>query len=984
MKRQIRRLAALLILASVVLITGAGLASQEGADEIAIADRAAVADRAGTSDGTATPDRAATIVFYVSTEGDDSWSGTMPTPNAEGTDGPFATIERARNEIRAMRAESPLRASVEVLVRGGIYRVERPIVFEPIDSGTEQYPITYAAYEEETPVISGGRAVHGLVEIAPGLYETSIPEASEHRWVFRQLFVDGERKTLARTPNTGYFQMAGPADPRLHPPTTAQEKQYYQSHYYRFETGQLFEWPNISDVNIVAFYSWHAAILPLTWVDEETQTFCTRGHMTNGYGGKLGEEMRFFVENAPDSLDMPGEWQLDRTTGRLRIVAEPGERLDSAAVVAPVAAQLLLVRGNPITGELVEHLRFRGLSFQHSEYRLPLLGLSDTQAALSVSPAVEFLGARHVAFEDNEIAHVGNHALWIREGCSDIRVLQNHIYDLGGGGIYIGQVTQPVRVGDSYQPSERLLTYGNVVENNYIHDLGLIFPQSHGVWIGQSSDNAIRHNEISYTNYTAISLGWSWSYAESECNRNIVEFNYIHDVIQNTLADGGAIYTLGVQRDTVIRNNIIHDVWGYRQYQGPGIYPDEGSSGILFANNVVYRTTGASLGIHWGSGLTVQNNVFALNASGPIVNRGRNTAGKEVDLVFERNIIYMDQGRPFAGTGTIKSLDGNLYWHVNGEAAVRFPGGATLDQWQSSTGFDTGSLVADPLFMDPESGDFRLQDSSPAYDLGFEPLDFESVGLYGDPAWVDLPSRIDAEREQVSRPAFYHVWPDLRDSEGRIADDFEGLDASASLSYFGARDVTGDARVTNVKAYSGEASVVLIGSSREPARLAYNVDSMMTVPLLDGGQGRLVFHLLYQRGASAMIVRWIDEVQRTGPAMTIDTYGGRVLVGGKQILQIPENEWITFEMLASIGAYNSGEWTLRVTVPGQETTTVSNLSFPDEFNEWQSLAFEVGPPEQPTVFRSDGSVDALATFRTRNSLTQMEPATIYLDAITIP
>ena len=101
------------------------------------------------------------IVLYVSTQGRCGWSGRLPEPNAGETDGPFATVEEAQAAIRSLRDRN---LPITVLIRGGTYRLGKPIVFEPEDSGTPQFPVTYAAYPGEVPVLSGGTRLTGWKE----------------------------------------------------------------------------------------------------------------------------------------------------------------------------------------------------------------------------------------------------------------------------------------------------------------------------------------------------------------------------------------------------------------------------------------------------------------------------------------------------------------------------------------------------------------------------------------------------------------------------------------------------------------------------------------------------------------------------------------------------------------------------------------------------------------------------------------------------
>ncbi len=136
-------------------------------------------------------------VLYVAPGGNDAWSGELAEPNAAGDDGPFATIERARDAVRELEADGP----VTVQLRGGVYHIDETITFGPEHSGTEEAPVTYAAYPGERPELVGGRPVAGLTEGEEGVLQATLPAVREGDWYFRQLFIDGERQHRARYPN---------------------------------------------------------------------------------------------------------------------------------------------------------------------------------------------------------------------------------------------------------------------------------------------------------------------------------------------------------------------------------------------------------------------------------------------------------------------------------------------------------------------------------------------------------------------------------------------------------------------------------------------------------------------------------------------------------------------------------------------------------------------------------------------------------------
>jgi len=151
--------------------------------------------------GTAWAQPPAPLSLYVAPNGNDRWSGRLPKPNAGSTDGPFATVIGARDAVRRLKAEGKLSAPVTVWLRGGRYFIDQTVSFGPDDSGTKECPITYAAYAGETPVLCGGRLITGFAPERGAIQAVTLPQAKGGAWVFRQLFVDGERQIRARCPN---------------------------------------------------------------------------------------------------------------------------------------------------------------------------------------------------------------------------------------------------------------------------------------------------------------------------------------------------------------------------------------------------------------------------------------------------------------------------------------------------------------------------------------------------------------------------------------------------------------------------------------------------------------------------------------------------------------------------------------------------------------------------------------------------------------
>jgi parallel beta-helix repeat protein len=190
------------------------------------------------------------------------------------------------------------------------------------------------------------------------------------------------------------------------------------------------------------------------------------------------------------------------------------------------------------------------------------------------------------------------------------------------------------------------------------------------------------------------------------------------------LSDMGGIYMLGISPGTKIRNNLIHDITSHG-YGGWGIYTDEGSSHILIENNIVYRTKTGGFHQHYGEANLVRNNIFAFASERGQIIRSRMEDHKS--FYFERNIVFWDEG-PLLGSNWKDDqfdIDYNLYYNPN-EKNIRFAEWS-FNEWKQR-GFDVHSVIADPLFADPHNGDFTLDPRSPAFDLGFLPIDMNIVG----------------------------------------------------------------------------------------------------------------------------------------------------------------------------------------------------------------------------------------------------------------
>jgi len=678
---------------------------------VAVAAAGPAAAPAGKA-GVAAPAQRTTVVFFVSPDGNDAWSGALVEPNAARTDGPLATPHRARDVIRKLRADGILLGRATVQLRGGTYWMAEPLVLGPQDSGTEAAPMTYEAFPGEQPVLSGGRRIAGWRRGEGGEWTADLPEVREGKWAFRQLFVGGERRPRTRLPREGFYRVVAQ-------PGMDWKKAPYNTpgDCFEYRPGDVKAgWAAGGDVEVVLLHFWVDSHLPVRQVDESKHivTFDRRARrrFTDDY---TGQGARYYVENVPEAL-APGEWRLDRGAGLLRYLPRPGEDPAKVEAVAPRLSHLVRFEGDPAGGRFVEHVRLRGLVLRHTEWDLPRGSAGDLQAAVDVPGAVQAAGLRHASIERCAIEHVGTYGIDLADGCQDVRIVGNELADLGGGGVKIN--------GGGPGSPEARRTRGNAVQDNHVRDGGRIWHSAVGVLVRHAAENAVAHNHIHHLYYTGVSVGWTWGYKETVSHGNIIEYNHIHDIGQGLLSDMGGIYTLGDSPGTVLRHNLIHDILSHG-YGGWGIYTDEGSTGILIENNVVFRTKTGGFHQHYGKENVLRNNVFAFAKVGQLQ---RTRLEPHTSFEFTRNIVYWTEGPLLHGNWKDNNFkfDRNVYWNAAG-GRVDFAG-KTLAEWQAA-GQDARSLVADPLFADPAKGDFRLRPGSPALKAGFEPIDLGGVGV---------------------------------------------------------------------------------------------------------------------------------------------------------------------------------------------------------------------------------------------------------------
>jgi hypothetical protein len=667
------------------------------------------------------------VDFFVSPQGKDVWFGRLAVPGED--DGPFATVERAREAVRALLRILDRPRPVRVVLRAGTYYLDSPLEFDPEDSGSRNAPVVYAAAPGEKVIVSGGRRLQGgrWGEVnGRKAWTVDIPEVKAGTWRFRQLFVDGGRRPRTRLPKEGEYRiesLPGYTGDFLRSPTRR----------FVYAAGDIVpDWRNLRDVEIVGITRWLDNRLPIEGVDAQSRTvsFDRPSLFALFSGDRPGP---YWVENVVEALDRPGQWYLDRPHGILYYLPRPSEEMRSAEIIAPRLSRVIRVVGR--AGAPVHDLYFEGLTFAHTEWQPPPDYASSLQAGIEVPGALLFDHAERCVVTGGGIEHIGNYGVEVGVGCSDIEITRNRITDIGAGAVRIGHFFSWETDGSGRLtergirrkaampsgPHSRRIT----VADNEIAHLGRFTPEAVGVFVGDNAECRIVRNHIHDLFYSGISAGSVQDFGPCDATGNVVEYNHVHDVGRGMLSDLAGIYACSTPRSR-IAFNVVHDVTR-RDYGGWGIYTDEGAHDLLIRQNLVYRCQDGALFVHHNRAVTAESNIFALNHGGQVERGG--IGGFE--LTCRRNLFYYNEGKAVGDYGRertgrdVCAFDRNLYWNASGKPILF--GTMSFAEWQTA-GQDRDSRVADPIFLAPEKDDFRLRPGSPAAEIGFEPWDFSKVG----------------------------------------------------------------------------------------------------------------------------------------------------------------------------------------------------------------------------------------------------------------
>ena len=654
--------------------------------------------------------------IIVSPDGNDSNAGTL--------DAPLRTPEAAKEKAKTIGTDE----TVTVWFREGSYLITNPLEFTAEDKSN----VIYRSYPDETVSFTGAKKISGWTETTingVNAFVTDVPVENEDDY-FRSLFKGNKRLSRSNYPKTGVFKISGePLADEAIAGSHAPDFFTFALAFYA-DKNDIIDFENPEDVDVRIMHFWRDDLLPVHSVNLETG----RIQVTKPSAMRIRIDDNYIFENVKEALSLPGEWYLDRSEEKLYYVPEAGDTVENTVLYAGINEQLITLNG-------ADNISFQGINFEntdwnhvdgthtgkafaptHPMYKDIKYGADHPQAAFEVPAAIYISSSSYINFTDCRFENISYTAVKFDKASKNCNITSCMFNEIGANAIFIH--------GDFVVPA----TTKNInVTDCHINKYGRIFNNAIGILLTHAIDCNLTNNEIHDGWYTGISVGWNWGYSDNSTNNINISNNLIYDIGNGWLSDMGAIYTLGIQPDTVISGNIIYNVGcdeGRYGYGGWGIYLDEGSSGMLVENNLVYDCSSETFHQHYGRDNVVRNNIFAFGGEGAFIitkNEEHNS------LTLSNNILVVDNAPVYAFDVESDWFidDGNVYWDYTKGGNVY--SGHTMKFFDRKSlvpimtmGYFNNAVFSDPLFKDAENRDFTLADNSPALEAGFKPFKYEA------------------------------------------------------------------------------------------------------------------------------------------------------------------------------------------------------------------------------------------------------------------
>ncbi len=662
--------------------------------------------------------------LIVSVNGDDNADGTLENP--------LKTLKGAKEKLKTMNLSDDVH--ITVWFREGTYSFFDTVSFDE----TDKTNVLYRSYPDEEVIFSGSKEIQGNWKETTingvKAFVTNMPVESDEDY-FRSLFKDGKRLSRSNYPKEEFFKVK---DPKLDEAIVPENDSDFFTHSVVFyaNTSDILNFTNPQDIDVRLMHFWCDELIPVHSVDAKTGRIETKKPTSM----TIRVDDNFIFENVKEALSLPGEWYLDRTEGKLYYIPQENDTIENTVLYAGETEQLLNINN-------VQNISFQGIDFENTDwdhtgkdygfygkafdeshplYKNIEYNAVHPQAAFETPAAIHIDSSKGINFTNCTFENISYTAVKFEKASTDCNITSCLFNEIGGNAVFIN--------GEFVMPA----TTKNInVTDCHIGYYGRIFNNAIGILLTHASDCNLTNNEIHDGWYTGISVGWNWGYTEHPTNNINISNNLIYNIGNGWLSDMGAIYTLGIQPDTVISKNIIYNVGcdeGRYGYGGWGIYLDEGSSEILVEKNLVYDCSSQTFHQHYGKDNMIRNNIFAFGGEGQF----RITRREDHNSLFLYNNILVGDDTPMYWETIALDWfkdDSNLYWDYNTFGKTVHSGSSTnIFESENILGmygrdYYKNGVFADPLFKDVENRDFTLAENSPAFDAGFERWEYTAGTL---------------------------------------------------------------------------------------------------------------------------------------------------------------------------------------------------------------------------------------------------------------
>ena len=552
--------------------------------------------------------------IWISPKGSDFNDGTRQSPKA--------TLTSALRQAREWRRteDNRIQGGITIYMEGGTYAFHEPVFIRPEDSGTKESPTIIRSVGDEKVILSGGISINGWKKQGK-VWVADVPVFNGRPLDFRQLWVNGKKAVRAR--DVEDFEKMN----RICSVDEKNEILYVPAVSIRRlidNKGNL----KAKYAEMVLHQMWCVANLRIRSVEVQGDSAAIRFHQPESriqfehlwprpMVTTDGHNSAFYLTNARELQDVPGEWYHDMDARKVYYYPREGEKMQEAEVIVPAVETLVRVEGT--LDRPVCHIRFEKITFSYTTWMRPSeKGHVPLQAGMYLTDgyridpkmqrnylnhpldnqgwlgrpaaAVRVVAAKQIDFERCRFEHLGSTGLDYEEAVQGGVVRGCLFRDIAGNGLLVGSFSPAAHETHlPYNPADRReVCTQQQINNCYFTEIGNEDWGCLAIAAGYVGDVNIEHNEISEVPYSGISLGWGWTQTVNCMRNNRVHANLIHHYAKH-MYDVAGIYTLGSQPKSYVTENCVHSIYKPGYVHDPNhwfyLYTDEGSSFITVRDN---------------------------------------------------------------------------------------------------------------------------------------------------------------------------------------------------------------------------------------------------------------------------------------------------------------------------------------------------------------------------------------------------------------